>query len=242
MFGKFLTWMQEKDEHGVCCFIVATSNDVSSLPPELFRNGRFDRKYFSYMPSAEECQAIFNGIVCGLEAAYAKDHATGHLFAEDILKKEYFAPFLDNLILERYDKDSGHIKPNNKFVTGADIEAIIEGAKRRIYHSGTKSTVVFTRNAFNEALKETISETRTYGETNLLDMVKCFVQLCKDNFSCVGEKEVIPFSNVDLFTDKEDEHFCWNANHLSSLCKYDEQLYTCTGLVITKRWKDVCPR
>lgn len=242
MFGKFLTWMQEKDEHGVCCFIVATSNDVSSLPPELFRNGRFDRKYFSYMPSAEECQAIFNGIVCGQEAAYAKDHATGHLFAEEILKKEYFAPFLDNLILERYDKDSGHIKPNNKFVTGADIEAIIEGAKRRIYHSGTKSTVVFTRNAFNEALKETISETRTYGETNLLDMVKCFVQLCKDNFSCVGEKEVIPFSNVDLFTDKEDEHFCWNANYLSSLCKYDEQLYTCTGLVITKRWKDVCPR
>ena len=73
---------------------------------------------------------------CGQEAAYAEDHATGHLFAEEILKKEYFAPFLDNLILERYDKDSGHIKPNNKFVTGADIEAIIEGAKRRIYHSG----------------------------------------------------------------------------------------------------------
>lgn len=242
MFGKFLTWMQEKDEHGVCCFIVATSNDVSSLPPELFRNGRFDRKFFSYMPSAEECQAIFNGIVRGQEATYAKGHATGRLFADEILKEKYFAPFLNKLIVERYNKDSEHIKPNNKFVTGADIEAIIEGAKRLIYHSGSKSTVVFTCNEFSAALEKTISEIRTYGETNLIDMVKCFVQLCKDNFSSVGEKEVIPFSNVDLFTDKEDEHFCWDSNYLSSLCKYDEQLYTCTGLVITKRWKDVYPR
>lgn len=244
MFGKFLTWMQEKDELGVCCFVVATSNDVSTLPPELFRNGRFDKKFFSYMPSADECLAIFNGIVCAQEAAYAKDHVTGRLFADEIRDKKYFAPFLKKLIYEHFSDGSERIKPSNKFVTGADIEAIIEGAKRLVFRPGTRPAVVFTCKDFDGALHKTISETRTYGETNLIDMVKCFVQLCKDNFVNVGDekKEVIPFNHVDLFTDKEDKHFCWDSGHLSSLCEYDKQLYTCTGLVITKRWRDVCPR
>ena len=39
MFGKFLTWMQEKTSF---CFVFATSNDISQLPPELFRSERFD--------------------------------------------------------------------------------------------------------------------------------------------------------------------------------------------------------
>lgn len=242
MFGKFLTWMQEKDEHGVCCFIVATSNDVSSLPPELFRNGRFDRKFFSYMPSADECRTIFNQIIRSQEAAYIKDHPTRHLFAEEILRKDYFTPFLKELICEEYSEKSESISSNNKFITGADIEAIIEGAKRAIYQPGTKSTIVFNRQDFDEALHTTIKEIRTYGETNLIDMVKCFVQLCKDNFTNVGIKEVIPFSNVNLFTDEKEKHFQWNSKQLSELCFYDKQLYICTGLVITKRWIDVCPQ
>ena len=50
MFGKFLTWMQEKS---AACFVFATSNDISCLPPELFRSERFDRKFFTFMPTAE---------------------------------------------------------------------------------------------------------------------------------------------------------------------------------------------
>ncbi|MEW6156174.1 MAG: AAA family ATPase [Verrucomicrobiota bacterium] len=57
VFGTILTWMQEKT---VPCFVVATANDISSLPPELLRKGRFDEIFFLDLPTAEERQEIFS--------------------------------------------------------------------------------------------------------------------------------------------------------------------------------------
>ncbi len=56
VFGTFLTWMQDKKAPA---FVVATSNDVTSLPPELLRKGRFDEIFFIDLPSAEERKQIF---------------------------------------------------------------------------------------------------------------------------------------------------------------------------------------
>ncbi len=39
IFGTFLTWMQEKTKP---VFVVATANNISNLPSELLRKGRFD--------------------------------------------------------------------------------------------------------------------------------------------------------------------------------------------------------
>ena len=55
MFGSFLTWLQEK-KHEV--FVVATANDLSILPPELLRKGRFDEIFFVDLPNADERGAI----------------------------------------------------------------------------------------------------------------------------------------------------------------------------------------
>jgi AAA+ superfamily predicted ATPase len=57
VFGTILTWMQEKK---ASCFVVATANDISSLPPELLRKGRFDEIFFLDLPTLEERQEIFN--------------------------------------------------------------------------------------------------------------------------------------------------------------------------------------
>lgn len=51
MFGSFLTWMAEKTSP---VFIVATANDVSSLPPELLRKGRWDEMFFVDLPTTSE--------------------------------------------------------------------------------------------------------------------------------------------------------------------------------------------
>jgi SpoVK/Ycf46/Vps4 family AAA+-type ATPase len=56
VFGTFLTWMQDKKAPA---FVVATSNDVTSLPPELLRKGRFDEIFFIDLPSMEEREEIF---------------------------------------------------------------------------------------------------------------------------------------------------------------------------------------
>jgi len=47
MFGTLLTWMQD---HRHPIFMVATANDVSQLPPELMRKGRFDEMFFIDLP------------------------------------------------------------------------------------------------------------------------------------------------------------------------------------------------
>ncbi|HZO08592.1 MAG TPA: AAA family ATPase [Myxococcota bacterium] len=51
VFGSFLTWLAEKR---AAVFVVATANDVSRLPPELLRRGRFDELFFVDLPSQAE--------------------------------------------------------------------------------------------------------------------------------------------------------------------------------------------
>jgi AAA+ superfamily predicted ATPase len=51
VFGGFITWLQEKQKP---VFVVATANDISNLPPELVRKGRFDEIFFVDLPNAAE--------------------------------------------------------------------------------------------------------------------------------------------------------------------------------------------
>ena len=57
VFGTLLSWMQDRDQENMI-FIVATSNDVSGLPPEFLRKGRFDELFFVDLPNEEERNAI----------------------------------------------------------------------------------------------------------------------------------------------------------------------------------------
>lgn len=56
LFGNFLTWMQEKES---LTFVVATANDITKLPPELLRKGRFDEIFYVGLPSRAEREKIF---------------------------------------------------------------------------------------------------------------------------------------------------------------------------------------
>jgi SpoVK/Ycf46/Vps4 family AAA+-type ATPase len=56
VFGTFITWLAEKQSP---VFVVATANNVSALPPEMLRKGRFDEIFFVGLPSQEERKAIF---------------------------------------------------------------------------------------------------------------------------------------------------------------------------------------
>jgi AAA+ superfamily predicted ATPase len=55
VFGTILTWMAEKTAP---CFVVATANNISQLPPELLRKGRFDEIFFLDLPTLEERKEI----------------------------------------------------------------------------------------------------------------------------------------------------------------------------------------
>ena len=51
VFGSFITWLQEKQKP---VFVIATANDVTQLPPELVRKGRFDEIFFVDLPTPAE--------------------------------------------------------------------------------------------------------------------------------------------------------------------------------------------
>lgn len=56
MLATLLTWMNERTEP---VFIVATANDITSLPPELLRKGRFDEIFFVDLPDDTSRRQIF---------------------------------------------------------------------------------------------------------------------------------------------------------------------------------------
>lgn len=56
IFGTFLSWMQEKTKP---VFVVATANNIDSLPSEMMRKGRFDEIFFIDLPTFNERKQIF---------------------------------------------------------------------------------------------------------------------------------------------------------------------------------------
>jgi SpoVK/Ycf46/Vps4 family AAA+-type ATPase len=56
VFASFVTWLQEKTAP---VMVVATANDISQLPPELMRKGRFDEIFFVDLPAEDERDEIF---------------------------------------------------------------------------------------------------------------------------------------------------------------------------------------
>ncbi len=57
VFGTFLTWMAEKTKP---VFVIATANNISRLPSEMLRKGRFDEIFFVDLPTINERKVIFN--------------------------------------------------------------------------------------------------------------------------------------------------------------------------------------
>ncbi len=57
LLASFLSWMQERKP---AVFVAATCNNVTVLPPELIRKGRFDELFFVDLPSVAEREQIFS--------------------------------------------------------------------------------------------------------------------------------------------------------------------------------------
>ncbi|MDQ2738765.1 MAG: AAA family ATPase, partial [Actinomycetota bacterium] len=79
VFGTFLTWMQEKTS---AVFVMATANNISLLPPEFLRKGRFDEIFFIDLPTTVERKVIFS---LHIRARLVAGPALGELSVDDAL-------------------------------------------------------------------------------------------------------------------------------------------------------------
>lgn len=139
VFGTFLTWMQEKKEP---VFVVATANDISSLPPELLRKGRFDEIFFVDLPSAKERENIFN---IHLNNKHRDAKMLGLNMSELVKKTEGFS--------------------------GAEIEEVVNEALFNAYANGQKDLemqnlldCISDTSPLSRTMAETIANLRKWAE------------------------------------------------------------------------------
>ena len=112
--GTLLTWMQEKTSP---VFMATTANDVSKLPPELLRKGRFDEIFFVDLPDVSEREEI-------VKIQLRKRHRS---LPESVIK---------NIAQEAEVRaDDGEILP----YTGAEIEQAIISALYECYEDGKRN-------------------------------------------------------------------------------------------------------
>ena len=99
--GSILSWMQERRGEA---FVIATSNDVAQLPPELLRKGRFDELFFVDLPNRLEREQIVKAtlrahgrpddLVDAIAIGAATDGFTGSEIAA-VIPDALFAAFAD---------------------------------------------------------------------------------------------------------------------------------------------------
>jgi AAA+ superfamily predicted ATPase len=114
VFGTFITWMAEKTSP---VFVVATANNIQSLPPELLRRGRFDEIFFVGLPSQEERKAIFK-----VHLSRLRSH---NLQAYDSDRLAYETPDFSGAEIEQILIEAMHIgfSQNRDFTTDDILEA-----------------------------------------------------------------------------------------------------------------------
>ena len=132
LFGNFLTWMQEKDSP---TFVVATANDITKLPPELLRKGRFDEIFYVGLPNDEEREKIF----------------------QIHIKKRRPQDLKNISISELINKTKGF--------SGADIEGVVKDAVESAFaddkesiNTGDMVDAISNTNSLSEIMKEPLEK------------------------------------------------------------------------------------
>lgn len=139
LFGNFLTWMQEKDSPA---FVVATANDITKLPPELLRKGRFDEIFYVGLPNDREREKIFR-----------------------IHIKKRRPQDLENIRLSE-------LVTKTKGFSGADIEGVVKDAVEAAFANGKEHlqtedilNAIHNTHSLSEIMKDALDKLKKEYET-----------------------------------------------------------------------------
>lgn len=134
IFGTFLSWMQEKTKP---VFVVATANNIDSLPSEMMRKGRFDEIFFIDLPTFNERKQIF------------KVHLESRLTYPEV--RGYF---------EINDETLKHLSNITEGFGGSELEQIVVMG---LYDAFSEDRSI-TLNDFENAVKNTVPLSVTQAE------------------------------------------------------------------------------
>jgi SpoVK/Ycf46/Vps4 family AAA+-type ATPase len=138
LIGQFLFWLQESTSR---VFLVATANDVRSLPPELLRKGRFNEIFFVDLPDADDRDEIIR------------------LYYQRYVQEEPAPDVLEKLVAA------------SEGFSGADIESVLHEVGEKLLINGNADVLapdflleMFTnQNPLSRSNPEQIDEIRAWG-------------------------------------------------------------------------------
>lgn len=140
LFGSFLTWMQEKE---TMAFVIATVNNITKLPPELLRKGRFDEIFYVDLPDKSERREIFElhiskrrkGDLVNIDLDQLAEKTGGYSGAdiEGVVKESVEKAFIMNFPVLTTNIILDVIKETNSLseIMGKELESMMKQYKDR---------------------------------------------------------------------------------------------------------------
>ena len=183
MFGYLLGWMQENTYP---IFIIATANDITGLPKEFFRSGRFDALYGVFLPTAEECAKIFlESMKKAVKVITKKTKQNdANLFDEDCKDEKLYLKIIDNCLVKG---------GKARIIIGSDIKKAVDISLRSL------ASQVFDGNRIKKeqwerALKRTLNDpsfsTYGQGEENLDGIVINYCRMLRKGFISTADNSM----------------------------------------------------
>lgn len=189
MFAYMLNWMQENTSP---VFVFATANNISGLPKEFFRSGRFDALFGVYLPTENECVEIFRKSMERCEKAVAERNKNIHkLFALRCFDSELIKEVLhEKLVCNDYPR----------IVIGSDIQNIVNIALRSFM---SEKYITIDHNSWKRNLKKACDEATVYGDgsENIESIAVSYCRMLRKGIMPTTNREEVLFSCNDYHGD-----------------------------------------
>lgn len=226
MFGRLLGWMQDNKKS---CFIFATANDISQLPVEFFRKGRFDELFGVFMPTSEECKNIFLEQMRRAEKMRKMQaEELGMNAGSDLFEKSYTDKKNEKIINGVFDPVMNELAQQKMFVSGADIAEIVKRTLMDMETMEQKPKQPISGTEWQKMLIKTIRSglmTQGCGYANLNSIAACYLQLLRKNFVLASANALFNTREYKVDWDPDKGQIVALYNGAAPDNVYDKALY-----------------
>lgn len=127
--GTVLTWMQERAGEA---FVIATANDISGLPPELLRKGRFDELWFVDLPTASERQSVLKAALTVHGRQNVKINLKAVAEATENFTGSEIAAIVPDALFAAFAEDAREITTADLIAAAKTVTPLSQTAKEKI--------------------------------------------------------------------------------------------------------------
>lgn len=204
MLSQLLDWMQTRKAN-VLTFI--TANSIAQLPPELIRDGRINGRFFAFMPMRDDLREIL--------WEKLKEYQNSSVFTDSLngaLKRPTRDTSTDRMLESVFDRIAEDAKarrergePRTPFMTGANLESLIEMTFRRL-KSKKNYWKPYSLEIFTDQMvacgcsRDFVPQ----GQSNLRDMAEMWLGAQERQYQDVSNNCKLPFSSYKdgVFQDR----------------------------------------